>query len=891
MAAENIQVISPPLAHAAPAEPPGHKPYIPDVTNLPEFTWEAVLVGAVLGIIFGTSSLYLVLKVGMTVSASIPVAVLSITLFRWAANTFGIRKASILENNIVQTTGSAGESIAFGVGVTMPAMMLIGFEMAWERVLVVAVLGGLLGILMMIPLRRAFIVKLHGKAGEPGKLLYPEGTACAQVLISGERGGASGKTVLIGFGLAFAHKLLTEGLNLLSTTCVLPLKLGKDATDAFSKVAKISGDMASELLGVGYIIGVRTACIMMAGAVLGGLVLMPTLAMNPEMDGDELGRSLRFIGAGCVAAAGIISMGRTLPLIVRSFASGLSGLRVGAGQQPTARRTDDDMPASIVLGGCVVLLVLLAGFLRFSDEEVTVTAALLGAALVLVFGFLFVTVSSRLTGEIGSSSNPISGMTVATLLLTCLIFLALGMKTGTDAVLALSIGGVVCIAASNGGTTSQDLKTGYLIGGTPRWQQWAIVVGALTSAVVIGGTLLLFNSVGTVYSTRDLPNVSLRDQLGSITEKETYNGETFYVWRAGGGEKLPSLQQHDKRVEIKGGKYLVDAGGHVCYFVDPTITGDLKQRDELVQPPATLAQIKLPKAELERIQHTIAQRPKAEAGALVFYRLWNNDPENKADEEAAKKPEDKNKIEPYRADVPDGLYAVGEDGTIAYEVKGTKVTMKFKAPKTQVMGIIINGLLQDKLHWALVLIGACIAIALELCGISSLAFAVGLYIPMQYSTPIFVGGVVRWLVDHFAARQARHEAAGGGELTEAARAEAEVKAIAKSETSPGMLLASGLIAGGSLAGVLIAFLNFAPDDWQKAINFGPALNKSFGGTEDLPALTQQIIALAFFLPLALVLLLAGMGKLFNTPPDQGPSDSSPDGNGPERDPDFHMRPI
>src|SRR4051812_16974636 len=290
-----------------------HQSYVPAEEIMPEFTPSAVLLGAVLGIIFGASSLYLVLKVGMTVSASIPVAVLSITLFRWLSSAFGFRKATILENNIVQTAGSAGESIAFGVGVTMPALMLIGFEMHWSRVLVVSILGGLLGILMMIPLRRAFIVKLHGKAGEPGKLLYPEGTACAQVLISGEKGGASGKTVFIGFGLAFAHKFITEGLNLLTTTVKVPLHLGQDA---FSKVARVTSDMASELLGVGYIIGMRTSAIMMAGAVLGGLVIVPTVAMAPgagDLDTDNIYKNyLRFIGAGCVAAAGIISMCRTL---------------------------------------------------------------------------------------------------------------------------------------------------------------------------------------------------------------------------------------------------------------------------------------------------------------------------------------------------------------------------------------------------------------------------------------------------------------------------------------------------------------------------------------------------------------------------------------------------
>jgi putative OPT family oligopeptide transporter len=844
--------------------PEGHQSYVPDSANLPEFTWSAVLVGAALGVVFGASSLYLVLKVGMTVSASIPVAVLSITLFRWAARTFGIRQATILENNIVQTTGSAGESIAFGVGVTMPAMMLIGFEMEWSRVLVVSLLGGLLGILMMIPLRRAFIVKLHGKPGEPGKLLYPEGTACAQVLISGERGGTGGGTVFIGFGIAFVHKFLTEGMNILATTCVLPLKLGKNATDSFSRVAKFTSDMASELLGVGYIIGVRTSCIMMGGAVLGNWVMLPTLAMNSDLDGSALGQSLRFIGAGCVAAAGIVSMMRTLPMIVRSFTSGVTTLRGRAGQASRQRRTDHDMPIQAVFGGSLALLVLLALFLIFSDDHITVYAALLGAVLVLVFGFLFVTVSSRLTGEIGSSSNPISGMTVATLLLTCMIFLALGMKSPTDAVLALSIGGVVCIAASNGGTTSQDLKTGYLIGGTPRLQQWAILVGALTSAAVIGGTLLLFNAVGTVYSQRNLPPVNLESKLSDLKEKESYGGETYHVWRPSGGEKLPSVLDPKKEIEVRAGKYLVDSIGQVCYIVDPTITGEVDQRDELEKPSADVAKVELSPEQRERIHPTIAVKASSAPDAkLIYYRLWKNDEENKQVEGEAN-PEDLKKTQPYRVDVPTGLYAVDNTGKIVYEVKGTKVSMKFKAPKTQVMGTIINGLLRDKLNWALVIIGACIAITLELCGISSLAFAVGVYIPMQYTTPIFVGGIIRWLVDLAAARQADREAAALAHASEAERAAAEVRALAKSETSPGMLLASGFIAGGSLAGVLNAFLNFAPE-FQKAINLGPYLDKLTGGTEDLPSLVQQVTALAFFTALVLILLLAGLGKILKTP--------------------------
>jgi putative OPT family oligopeptide transporter len=851
----------------------GHQPYVPPDKPMAEFTLSAILVGAVLGIIFGASSLYLVLKVGMTVSASIPVAVLSITLFRFLSKTFGMRVATILENNIVQTTGSAGESIAFGVGVTMPALLLIGFDMEWTRVMVVAVLGGLLGILMMIPLRRAFIVKMHGKPGDPNTLLYPEGTACAQVLISGEKGGMSGMTVFVGFGLAFLHKFFTEGLNLLVTTVSLPLKLGRNAADAFSRVASINSDMASELLGVGYIIGLRTSAVMMAGAILGGLVLVPTLAISSDMSAGEIYRTyLRSIGAGCVAAAGIISMARTLPMIITSFTGGLSGMRggLGAGGQ---NRTEDDMSMNAVLGGGLSLVFLLALFLihELAPQYGIGTSAIyavLGAILVIVFGFLFVTVSSRLTGEIGSSSNPISGMTVATLLMTCLIFLGLGMTEPMHAVLALSIGGVVCIAASNGGTTSQDLKTGFLLGATPKWQQWAILIGAITSAVVIGGTLLLFNSVGTVYSQRNLPQVDAKSMLEKATETMTLEKgegesratEELRVWRNNTEELLPTLADPKAKLAVPPGIFLLDVRGQIAYQVDPTITGKVDQRDEL--KPAGDIKVKLDRKDVERIKNTFAVR---ENGKIRFYRLWNNDHE-KAEEEAKRTDEEKKKSEPARTDVPKGLYLVDEDGTIVNKVDGTKVAMKFGAPKTQVMGIIINGLLQGKLDWALVLIGACIAIMLEFCGVSSLAFAVGLYIPMQYSTPIFIGGIVRWCVDWYTARQLKAEAASHGPISEA---EAEVKAIAKSETSPGMLLASGLIAGGSLAGVTIAFMEFLPKTIKDKLDlteFAEGLFKNLFGEAGAGA-AAQAWALLLFLLLATVLLLAGIGAIFKAPPE------------------------
>src|SRR5580692_6906364 len=350
---------------------PLHQPYISDTQTIPEFTVQAVLAGALLGIVFGASSLYLVLRVGLTVSASIPVAVLSITLFRAFSKIFGMRPATILENNITQTAGSAGESIAFGVGVTMPALMLLGFEMDIVRVMVVSVLGGLLGILMMIPLRRAFVVNMHGRPGQPNTLLYPEGTACAEVLISGEKGGASGQTVFIGFGIAFAVKFIIEGMTLLRLTVNVPLKF-------FNRVAVIATDMASELLGVGYVIGARVASIMMAGAVIINLVIVPAIAtfgdqlttviapgdkLIHEMNLGEIQKNyLRFIGAGCVTAAGIISMMRTLPLVFRSFRSSLGSLR-GAGGATRIARTDRDLSGKAVLIGSAVLLGLLAVFL------------------------------------------------------------------------------------------------------------------------------------------------------------------------------------------------------------------------------------------------------------------------------------------------------------------------------------------------------------------------------------------------------------------------------------------------------------------------------------------------------------------------------------------------
>ncbi|MDM7915486.1 MAG: oligopeptide transporter, OPT family, partial [Candidatus Eisenbacteria bacterium] len=490
------------------------RPYIPAEVRIPELTFLPLLAGTLLGMVFGASSLYLVLKVGLTVSASIPVAVLSITLFR-ILSKFGARNATILENNIVQTAGSAGESIAFGIGVTMPAIMILGFDLAFTRVMLVAVLGGLLGILMMIPLRRALIVQQHGV------LKYPEGTACAEVLKAGaseesreiaarygtDEAAASGsqigaRTIFTGFGIGFLYQVAMAAFRFWRD---IPEKV----FGAPYKAASIGAEISPALLGVGYIIGPRISSIMCAGGVLAYLVLIPaikffgegmTTALPPgtipirEMNPNQIrGAYVLYIGAGAVAAGGIISLVRSFPIIWHGIREGIRDVRSGrANGSAEVLRTEHDISMKYVIGGILLLMALIMAFR-------TLHMHLAGAIMIVAFGFLFVTVSSRLTGEIGSSSNPISGMTVATLLLTCLIFLVVGWTGPSYYVTALSVGAIVCIAASNGGTTSQDLKTGFLVGATPRLQQISILVGALASAVVLGPILLRLNDAATVY--------------------------------------------------------------------------------------------------------------------------------------------------------------------------------------------------------------------------------------------------------------------------------------------------------------------------------------------------------------------------------------------------------
>lgn len=697
-------------------------------TAMPELTGSAILVGVILGIIFGASSLYLALRVGMTVSASIPVAVMSITLFRALSNKFGFRRATILENNIVQTTGSAGESIAFGIGVTMPAVMILGYDLEMTRVMLVACLGGLLGILMMIPLRRAFIVEQHGV------LKYPEGTACAKVLEVGEEGGASARTVFTGFGVAFFYQFAMQALHFWKEVPAYAL--------GWLKGGVLACEVSPTLLGVGYIIGPRVASIMVGGGILAALVLTPMIAFFgsnatgmifpgdkpiPTMSPKDIRDAyILYIGAGAVATGGLISMIQALPLILTSIRSGLKDL--GKGKSGDSKdRTDRDLPMGFVIAGALVLVGAIATSHLIPTE---LPGRIVGALMILVFGFLFVTVSSRLTGEIGSSSNPISGMTVATLLLTCLVFVLAGWVGPEYRLAALSIAGIVCVAASNGGTTSQDLKTGYLVGGTPAYQQIGILAGALSSAIVIGFTLLLLNTASTVVTAKEeyLPKISAPDP-GSLKETEKGpDGAEYKVWRVTKPQEGASA-----------GKYLVDDSGKAKYLVDPAINGRVDKRDD-----------------------------------------------------------------------------------------GTSV-VKFDAPKASLMALIIDGVLQGDLPWGLVAIGALISLVMHLCGISALAFAVGVYLPLAVSMPIFAGGMVRAFCDRFGPKYAEGE----------------------EDSSPAVLFASGLIAGGAIAGIMVALLAIVPG--------GSSLG-AIGGILPAAITESDLVGMLTFAVPTILLAVVGLGR-------------------------------
>ncbi|MGH7548859.1 MAG: OPT family oligopeptide transporter [Gemmatimonadales bacterium] len=668
-----------------------HQPYIPAAQSPAELTARSLGLGAVLGLIFGASSVYLALKIGLTVSASIPIAVLSITIFR------ALGRATILENNITQTVGSAGESIAAGVVFTIPAILLMGYDLDINRVAVLAVVGGVLGILMMIPLRRALIVQEHGN------LTYPEGTACAEVLIAGDKGGIHAKTVFQAFGIAFAYKFLMSGLRLWRE---VPTKVM-----GFFKGAEVQMEVSPELMGVGYIIGPRIAGYLFAGGILAYLVLMPGIKLYGEsmlapmypatklirnMSAGEIRAAYVFyIGAGAVATGGIIALARALPTIIGAFAAGFADLRKSRlGRAVASRlRTDEDLPIALTAIGALVLALVLALLPQIGVN-------LLGALLIVTFGFFFTTVSSRICGQIGSSANPISGMTIAALIGTASIFLLLGW-TGIDhRVQAISIACVIAVAAANAGATSQDLKTGFLVGATPRRQQIGIIVGAVTSAVIVGWTLTLLNKayeypVPERHAAFTAPAASCCAQNQDVAVLDQQRSG----FRIAGGDSIDynSYQVIRVYVETSGvppGKYLVDsATRQIRYVVDPGIGGRIRQ----------------------------------------------------------------------------------------YE--GRTLT-RLDSPKATLMALITDGILTHRLPWTLVLIGVFIAVAIELMGIQSLPVAVGVYLPLSTSAGIFVGGIARWLIER--------------------RVKSEARSLADIESGPGVLFSSGLIAGGAIAGIVIA---------------------------------------------------------------------------------------
>src|SRR5438270_7962029 len=479
---------------------PTFKPFVPTTETRPELSARALALGAVFGVLFGAVTVYVGLRAGLTVAASIPISVLSISILR----AFG--RASILENNIVQTTGNAGQSIASGVIFTLPALIFLGFDLESTRIFALALFGGWLGVLFMIPLRRQLIVEEHGT------LVYPEGTACADVLVAGERGGSFASRVFFGLGLGGLYTLFQND-NLFGLWPGPPTKDFDLGPQHLLKGGSIRADCTPEYLGVGYIIGARVAAVMLAGGVFSWLVLMPAIyffgshlstplypgtVLITQMSPSDLWRTyVRPMGAGGVAAAGLITLLRTLPTIVGALTQAFkkTGSSKSAAAQPS--RIEHDLPPSVVFGGSLVLVLLMFLFLQFKPipgAQVGALANLAAALLVVVFGFLFVTVSARIVGIVGSSASPVSGMTIATLMATAAIFLVKGWTAPSFGALAITIGGVVCIAASNAGDTSQDLKTGYLIGATPWKQQLALMIGVIVCILSIGFTLNLMNT-------------------------------------------------------------------------------------------------------------------------------------------------------------------------------------------------------------------------------------------------------------------------------------------------------------------------------------------------------------------------------------------------------------
>jgi putative OPT family oligopeptide transporter len=723
------------------APPAEFRPYVEDSSAMTEFSWRAVILGALFGILFGAVSVYVGLRAGLTVSASIPISVLSISILR----AFG--KSTILENNIVQTTGSAGESVAAGVIFTLPALIFLGFSLNTEywRVFFLALLGGWLGVLLMIPLRRQLIVKEHGN------LTFPEGTACADVLVAGERGGSFAGRVFWGLGLGGVY---TFCMNTLGMWPGQP-----EYRPTWLPGASFRAAITSEYLGVGYIIGPRVAGISVAGGVISWLVLMPAIKFFgslspgvplypstvpiPLMTPDQLWASyIRPMGAGAVAASGLITLIKTMPTILSALAAGMEDMRKSRDAAAETSRTQRDFSMRFVLIGSAVLLAMIWALLRFKPipgAQTGTFANLIAAVFVIVFGFLFVTVASRISGLIGNSSNPVSGMTIATLMATCAVFLVIHWTANAYAVLALTIGGVVCIAAAIAGATSQDLKTGYLVGATPYHQQIALLVGVFVSALAIGGTLILMNIGLAQYKPVQIPLDVNNLPVGVERQDNSFQheGKSYVLVNAIGAREVPD------------GKYLYD--------------------------PVTS------RIEIQWVQ------------------------------------------------------GIGSD--------------QAAAPQARLMATVISGILNRRLPWRLVFLGVFLVIAVELLGVRSLPFAVGLYISIATTMTMFAGGLLRWMVERGT----------------------EQKSGAESEVSPGSLYSSGLIAAGGVFGLLAIVLNLLQDPelskrlptWLTHIFFLPWPAKIFAfGEKFIPAASQSPwLGVIMFLLLASSLFIFARKKL------------------------------
>ena len=673
------------------------QPFVSADTQMKEFTFKALLLGSIFGILFGASTVYLALKAGLTVSASIPIAVIAITLGR------RLFKTTILENNIIQTTGSASESIAAGVVFTLPGFLFLSTAEAanyfdYAVIFILAVFGGLLGTLMMIPLRRALIVKEHET------LPYPEGTACASVLKAGEKGGSFARTAFNGLGFAFVYALLQKMFKVVADTPLYDTVKSKGLNKIFP-AAQVSADITPEYMGVGYIIGPRISGILVAGSVLSWFVLQPLLASlidpvriamqqvklgylkdintaggyggwNPVLHtfadpASAIYRSyIRLIGAGAVAMGGFITLIKTIPTIISSFKDSIGSVREKGAD--TRLRTERDLSIKVVAFGSLALVLFIA-MLNIIPGNSFFQRLLIGVLIVL-FGAFFVTVSSRIVGLIGNSNNPISGMTIATVMSTCLIFLAVGWSGKAYEAMALVVGGMVCIAAANAGATSQDLKTGYLVGATPKYQQLALFVGVIVSALAIGFTV----------KTLDIPSAELA---------------------------------------AKG------------------------------------------------IHHAIGST--------------------------------------------------------------------YNAPQATLMATLIKGIQSGNLDWNFVLAGAFLALVMELCGVRALSFAIGVYLPLSTTLPIFAGGAIRGAVNHIKKKRGVQAGREGEE-----------------DLEKGNLFATGLVAGGSLMGVLFAFLNI-PEKVKVLIG---KLSAEKFLTGNLGQGGYYLLGVAFFAVMGFALYRTGVSK-------------------------------